>query len=110
MIKLTKKVNDDNNLNTEEVYLDDTSLSISKGNEQNSWEPTKQELASSVFSSSSLFKLLSSLTFLCYVLSFILFKILIQICKIISYISISFSDKTHYNKIYDIFSIFKSNK
>jgi hypothetical protein len=37
------------------------------------------------------------------VLPFILFKISVQISKIISHISIFFSDKTIHNKIYDKF-------
>jgi hypothetical protein len=41
--------------------------------------------------------------FLNYVWSFILFKILFQIYKIISYVWIIFIDKTNLNKIYDIF-------
>jgi hypothetical protein len=36
-------------------------------------------------------------------LLFILFKKLVQICKIISHILIFFNDKTNYNKIYDNF-------
>jgi hypothetical protein len=41
--------------------------------------------------------------FLNYVWSFILFKILFQIYKIISYVQIIFIDKINLNKIYDIF-------
>jgi uncharacterized membrane protein (DUF373 family) len=42
--------------------------------------------------------------FLCYILPFVLFKILIQICKIISYISTFFRNKTNHNKIYDFYN------
>jgi hypothetical protein len=51
----------------------------------------------------SIFKLLSSLTFFIFVWPFILFKILVQICKIISYVWTLFSDKINHNKIYDNF-------
>jgi hypothetical protein len=35
-------------------------------------------------------------------LTTVLFKILVKICKIISYVLIFLSDKINYNKIYDI--------
>jgi hypothetical protein len=51
----------------------------------------------------SRFKLSS---FLCHILPFFLFKIVIQIYIIICYISNFFSDKTYHNKIYDFYNVF----
>jgi hypothetical protein len=47
--------------------------------------------------------IIAAINFLIYVWPLILFKILIQICKIISHVPIFLSDKTNYNKIYNIF-------
>jgi hypothetical protein len=44
-----------------------------------------------------------SIDFLIYDWPFILFKILVQVCTIISYIWTLFSDKTNHNKIYNKF-------
>jgi ABC-type uncharacterized transport system permease subunit len=41
--------------------------------------------------------------FLHHVLPFILFKIIIQICKIMSYILAFFSNKPNHNKIHDFY-------
>jgi hypothetical protein len=41
--------------------------------------------------------------FFSYIWPFVLFTILVQVCKFISHVSIFFSDKTNHNKIYDIF-------
>jgi hypothetical protein len=49
---------------------------------------------------SSEFKLLSYLTFFAMFVHPVFFKIVIQICEIISYIPILFSNKTNYDKIY----------
>jgi hypothetical protein len=49
----------------------------------------------------SRFKLFSSLTFCVIFNQFVLFKTVIQICKIIGYILTFFSNKINHNKIYD---------
>jgi hypothetical protein len=41
---------------------------------------------------------------------FVLFKILVQICKIISNVSIFFSDKTNHSKIYDFLNKMNGQK
>jgi hypothetical protein len=50
----------------------------------------KREVEIKMYSPCS--QMIISINFLCYVLLFIIFKILIQICKIISCISILFSN------------------
>jgi hypothetical protein len=47
---------------------------------------------------------------LCYVCPFVFFKILIQIYKIINYISNSLSNKTNHNKIYYFYKNILDNK
>jgi inhibitor of KinA sporulation pathway (predicted exonuclease) len=63
-------------------------------------------LTSEIAHTPSVFKLLSLLIFWVTFWPFILFKILAQICKIVSHVSIFLCDKTNHNKIYDDFFIF----
>jgi hypothetical protein len=56
----------------------------------------------------SRFKLLSLLTFH-YVWPFVLFKVLIKTCKIISYISTFFSNKINHNRIYHFYNKILNN-